>query len=52
MKKTLIVMLILGLVAGSLAAPAAAKKKKKKKYVNGQGVTVVCRGAKSKVLSK
>lgn len=31
MKKTLIVMLILGLVAGSLAAPAAAKKKKKKK---------------------
>jgi hypothetical protein len=30
-KKTLIVMLVLGLVAGSLAAPAAAKKKKKKK---------------------
>ena len=31
MKKTLIALLIMGLVAGSLAAPAAAKKKKKKK---------------------
>lgn len=31
MKKALIVALVLGLIAGSLAAPAAAKKKKKKK---------------------
>jgi hypothetical protein len=33
MKKTLIALLVMGLVAGSLAAPAAAKKKKKKKPV-------------------
>lgn len=33
MKKTLIALLVMGLVAGSLVAPAAAKKKKKKKPV-------------------
>jgi hypothetical protein len=30
MKKTITLLLVLGLIAGSLAAPAAAKKKKKK----------------------
>jgi hypothetical protein len=54
MKKALIFALVIGLIAGSMAAPAAAKKKKKKKkpvkierVVNGsyQAPTLVAAGA-------
>jgi hypothetical protein len=41
MKKALIVALVLGLVAGAMAAPATAKKKKKKKPVRVERVVEV-----------